>query len=52
LVGFNAGSQLAISGDNATAVAGIIITTNIAAATGLWPPCLLLGPYMANQIFQ
>jgi Amt family ammonium transporter len=32
--GFNAGSQLAISGDNATAVAGIIITTNIAAATG------------------
>jgi Amt family ammonium transporter len=31
---FNAGSQLAISGDNATAVAGIIITTH-AAATGL-----------------
>ena len=30
--GFNAGSQLAISGDNASAVAGIIITTNLAAA--------------------
>jgi len=30
--GFNAGSQLAISGDNAGAVAGIIITTNLAAA--------------------
>lgn len=30
--GFNAGSQLAISGDNANAVAGIIITTNLAAA--------------------
>jgi Amt family ammonium transporter len=30
--GFNAGSQLAISGDNAFAVAGIIITTNLAAA--------------------
>jgi Amt family ammonium transporter len=32
--GFNAGSQLAISGDNATAVAGIIIITNITAAAG------------------
>jgi Amt family ammonium transporter len=32
--GFNAGSQLAISGDNATAVAGIIITTNLAGAAG------------------
>jgi Amt family ammonium transporter len=30
--GFNAGSQLAISGDSANAVTGIIITTNIAAA--------------------
>ncbi len=30
--GFNAGSQLAISGDNANAVAGIVITTNLAAA--------------------
>ncbi|MBI9040482.1 ammonium transporter [Lutibacter sp.] len=30
--GFNGGSQLAISGDNANAVAGIIITTNLAAA--------------------
>jgi Amt family ammonium transporter len=30
--GFNAGSQLAISGDNANAVADIIITTNLAAA--------------------
>lgn len=30
--GFNAGSQLAISGDSANAVAGIIITTNLAAA--------------------
>lgn len=32
--GFNPGSQLAISGDNVTAVAGIFITTNIAAAIG------------------
>lgn len=32
--GFNAGSQLAISGDNANAVAGIIITTNLAGAAG------------------
>ena len=32
--GFNAGSQLAISGENATAVSGIIITTNLAAASG------------------
>jgi len=32
--GFNAGSQLAISGDNANAVAGILITTNLAAAAG------------------
>ncbi|MGB0838030.1 MAG: ammonium transporter [Flavobacteriaceae bacterium] len=32
--GFNAGSQLAISGDNAIAVSGIIITTNLAAASG------------------
>lgn len=32
--GFNAGSQLAISGDNANAVAGIVITTNLAAAAG------------------
>ncbi len=30
--GFNAGSQLAISGDNANAVAGILITTNLSAA--------------------
>lgn len=30
--GFNAGSKLAISGDNANAVADIIITTNLAAA--------------------
>lgn len=30
--GFNGGSQLAISGDNSIAVAGIIITTNLAAA--------------------
>ncbi len=32
--GFNAGSELAISGDSANAVAGIIITTNLAAAAG------------------
>ena len=32
--GFNPGSQLAISGDNAIAVAGIFITTNLAAASG------------------
>jgi len=32
--GFNAGSQLAISGDNAIAVAGIVITTNLAASAG------------------
>ncbi|HEY9221269.1 MAG TPA: ammonium transporter [Lutibacter sp.] len=32
--GFNGGSQLAISGDNANAVAGIIITTNLAGAAG------------------
>jgi len=32
--GFNPGSQLAISGDNANAVAGIVITTNLAAAAG------------------
>lgn len=32
--GFNPGSQLAISGDNANAVAGIFITTNLAAAAG------------------
>ncbi|MDR7211941.1 ammonium transporter [Flavobacterium piscis] len=32
--GFNPGSQLAISGDNVTAVAGIVITTNLAAAAG------------------
>jgi ammonium transporter, Amt family len=32
--GFNPGSQLAISGDNVIAVAGIFITTNIAAAIG------------------
>jgi Amt family ammonium transporter len=31
--GFNAGSQLAISGDNANAVADIIITTNLAAVS-------------------
>ncbi len=30
--GFNGGSQLAISGDNANAVSGILITTNLAAA--------------------
>ncbi|SMO61495.1 ammonium transporter [Saccharicrinis carchari] len=32
--GFNPGSQLAISGDNAHAVASIFITTNLAAAAG------------------
>lgn len=32
--GFNAGSQLAISGDNAAAVSKIVITTNLAAAAG------------------
>ena len=32
--GFNPGSQLAISGDNAIAVAGIFITTNLAGAAG------------------
>lgn len=32
--GFNPGSQLAISGDNALAVAGIFITTNLAGAAG------------------
>jgi len=32
--GFNPGSQLAISGDNAYAVALIVITTNLAAASG------------------
>jgi len=32
--GFNAGSELAISGDSANAVSGIIITTNLAAAAG------------------
>lgn len=32
--GFNPGSQLAISGDNALAVAGIFITTNLAGASG------------------
>jgi len=32
--GFNPGSQLAISGDNADAVAGIFITTNLSAASG------------------
>ncbi len=32
--GFNPGSQLAISGDNANAVANIVITTNLAAAAG------------------
>jgi Amt family ammonium transporter len=32
--GFNAGSELAISGDSAYAVAGILITTNLAAAAG------------------
>ena len=32
--GFNPGSQLAISGSNATAVAEIFITTNLAGATG------------------
>lgn len=32
--GFNPGSQLAISGDNAIAVASIFITTNLAAAAG------------------
>jgi ammonium transporter, Amt family len=32
--GFNAGSQLAISGDNVSAVANIVITTNLAAAAG------------------
>ena len=33
--GFNPGSQLAISGDNADAVAMIFITTNLAAAAGV-----------------
>lgn len=32
--GFNAGSELAISGDSANSVAGILITTNLAAAAG------------------
>ncbi|MBL4724268.1 MAG: ammonium transporter [Lutibacter sp.] len=32
--GFNAGSELAISGDSANAVSGILITTNLAAAAG------------------
>ncbi|MFL9832064.1 ammonium transporter [Flavobacterium sp. ARAG 55.4] len=32
--GFNPGSQLAISGDNALAVAGVFITTNLAGAAG------------------
>ena len=32
--GFNAGSQLAFSGENSIAVSGIIITTNLAAAAG------------------
>jgi Amt family ammonium transporter len=32
--GFNAGSELAITGDSAFNVAGIIITTNLAAAAG------------------
>ena len=32
--GFNAGSEFAISGDSANAVAGILITTNLAAAAG------------------
>lgn len=32
--GFNAGSELAISGDSANNVAGILITTNLAAAAG------------------
>lgn len=32
--GFNAGSELAIAGDSANAVAGIVITTNLAAAAG------------------
>ncbi len=32
--GFNAGSELAISGSSANAVAGILITTNLAAAAG------------------
>jgi Amt family ammonium transporter len=30
--GFNPGSQLAISGDNAVAVAGIFITTNFSTS--------------------
>ncbi|MGA9639682.1 ammonium transporter [Flavobacterium sp.] len=32
--GFNPGSQLAITGDNAIAVTGVIITTNLAGAAG------------------
>lgn len=32
--GFNGGSQLAISGDNVTAVSNVIITTNLAGAAG------------------
>ena len=32
--GFNGGSQLAISGENVTAVSNVIITTNLAAAAG------------------
>lgn len=39
--GFNPGSTLAISGDNAYKVAGIVITTNLSAATGTLAALLL-----------
>jgi len=39
--GFNPGSTLAISGDNANKVAGIIITTNLAGASGALAALLL-----------
>jgi Amt family ammonium transporter len=39
--GFNPGSTLAISGDNANKVAGIVITTNLAGAAGTLAALLL-----------
>ena len=39
--GFNGGSELAISGDSANHVAGIIITTNLAAAAGAFTALLV-----------